>query len=254
MNHEELVNVATEAGSLLLRSGAEIYRVEESMLRIFEAYGVPDGDVFAIPSCIYVTLTTPQGAPVTRVKRILNRSVNLDLVDRTNDVCRRICREKPPLAEAKRLLDGAAGRPVFGLRAQLLGSPLVGFFFCLFFGGSLLDACVAAVCSAAMRLLIAGLERYRVNAFFCNLCGGAVSGFLTLATVLLGLSVNTDTIIIGALMNLVPGIVITTFMRDMMAGDVVAGLIRFSESLLVATAIALGVGVSLVLPRLIFGV
>lgn len=31
MNREELLNVATEAGSLLLRSGAEIYRVEESM-------------------------------------------------------------------------------------------------------------------------------------------------------------------------------------------------------------------------------
>ena len=55
-------------------------------------------------------------------------------------------------------------------------------------------------------------------------------------------------------MNLVPGIVITTFMRDMMAGDVVAGLIRFAESLLVATAIALGVGAALMAPRLLFGV
>ena len=63
-----------------------------------------------------------------------------------------------------------------------------------------------------------------------------------------------DTIIIGVLMNLVPGIVITTFMRDMMAGDVVAGLIRFCESLLVATAIALGVGAALMVPRLLFGV
>ena len=84
--------------------------------------------------------------------------------------------------------------------------------------------------------------------------GGAVLGFVTVAAVSLGFSVSTDKIIIGALMNLVPGIVITTFMRDMMAGDVVAGLIRFSESLLVATAIALGVGVSLMLPRLLFGV
>ena len=145
-------------------------------------------------------------------------------------------------------------RPVYGLPAQLLASPVVGFFFCLFFGGSLLDSVWAAVGSVAMRLLLAWLERWRVNAFFCNLMGGAVLGFVTVAAVSLGFSVSTDKIIIGALMNLVPGIVITTFMRDMMAGDVVAGLIRFSESLLVATAIALGVGVSLMLPRLLFGV
>ena len=69
----------------LLRSGAEIYRVEESMHRIFEADGVHDGDVFAIPSCIYVTVNTPQGAPLTRVTRILDRQTNLDRVDRAND-------------------------------------------------------------------------------------------------------------------------------------------------------------------------
>lgn len=254
MNREELLNVAAEAGGLLLRSGAEIYRVEESMHRIFEAYGVRDGNVFAIPSCINVTINTDGGAPLTRVMRILDRQTNLDHVDRANDVCRRICWEKPSYEEAMALLDSVRRRPVYGLPAQLLASPLVGFFFCLFFGGSLLDSVWAALCSVAMRLLLAWLERWHVNAFFCNLMGGAVSGFITMAAVLLGFAVNTDKIIIGALMNLVPGIVITTFMRDMMAGDVVAGLIRFSESLLVATAIALGVGVSLMLPRLIFGV
>lgn len=254
MNREELLNVATEAGRLLLRSGAEIYRVEESMHRIFEAYGVHDGDVFAIPSCIYVTVNTPQGAPLTRVTRILDRQTNLDRVDRANDVCRRICREQPPYDKAMAMLGEVRRRPVYGLPAQLLASPVVGFFFCLFFGGSLLDSVWAAVGSIAMRLLLAWLERWRVNAFFCNLMGGAVLGFVTVAAVSLGFSVSTDKIIIGALMNLVPGIVITTFMRDMMAGDVVAGLIRFSESLLVATAIALGVGVSLMLPRLLFGV
>ena len=70
----------------------------------------------------------------------------------------------------------------------------------------------------------------------------------------MGLPSTPDKIIIGALMNLVPGIVITTFNARHDGGDVVAGLIRFCESLLVATAIALGVGISLMLPRLIFGV
>ena len=105
MEHEDLLNVATEAGSLLLCSGAEIYRVEESMRRIFEAYGVRDSNIFAIPSCIYVTINAPGGAPITRVKRILDRQTNLDRVDRANDVCRRICRERPSFEKARGMLD-----------------------------------------------------------------------------------------------------------------------------------------------------
>ena len=69
-----------------------------------------------------------------------------------------------------------------------------------------------------------------------------------------GLALNSDKVIIGTLMTLVPGIMITTFMRDIMAGDVLAGLIRFVESLLVAAAIAIGAGAALVVPRLLFGV
>jgi len=43
-------------------------------------------------------------------------------------------------------------------------------------------------------------------------------------------------------------------MRDLIAGDLIAGLIRLTESLLVATAIAIGAGVALTVTRTIWGV
>ena len=199
-----------------------------------------------------------------RMLRLVNNLTNAaelygqwELPMRNGDIvelCRRICREKPPLDEAQRLLQEVKARPDYSAAVKLAVSPMTGFFFCLFYGGGLSDAVWAGLCSVALRLLLWGLERLRVNSFFCNLLGGALSGGVAMAAVSLGLAQNADTIIIGVLMNLVPGIVITTFMRDMMAGDVVAGLIRFCESLLVATAIALGVGAALMVPRLLFGV
>lgn len=254
MEREELLNLAAEAGGLLLSNGAEIYRVEESMLRLFEAYGVTDGSVFAIPSCIYVTINSLGGRPVTRVKRIYRRQINLDRVDRANDVCRRICRERPPYREASRRLREVEGRKTYGFLPQLAAFALVGFAFTLFYGGTMADALCAALCSAVMKLAGGALERFQVNSFFTNMVASGLGALVAIAAVSLGLAANSDKIIIGALMNLVPGIVITTFMRDMMAGDVVAGLIRFAESLLVATAIALGVGAALMAPRLLFGV
>lgn len=57
--------------------------------------------------------------------------------------------------------------------------------------------------------------------------------------------------IIGTLMNLVPGIAITNVMRDIIAGDLIAGLIKLTEALLVATAIALGAGMAITLSQIL---
>jgi len=60
-----------------------------------------------------------------------------------------------------------------------------------------------------------------------------------------GLGAHLDQIIIGALMALVPGIALTNAMRDVMAGDMVSGISKVAEALLIGGAIALGTALSL---------
>ena len=55
-------------------------------------------------------------------------------------------------------------------------------------------------------------------------------------------------------MNLVPGVVLTNVMRDMIAGDLVAGLTKLAQALITAPGIALGTGVAISLGRVILGV
>ena len=62
-----------------------------------------------------------------------------------------------------------------------------------------------------------------------------------------------DKIIIGALMALVPGIAITNAMRDIMAGDMVSGISKGAEALLIGAAIALGTAIALGLAALTAG-
>ena len=49
MDYDKLLNLGTELGCRLMESGAEIYRVEESVRRLLTAYGV-EPQVFAIPN------------------------------------------------------------------------------------------------------------------------------------------------------------------------------------------------------------
>ena len=47
MNNDQLLEITTEIGWKLLKSGAEIYRVEESIRRMLAAYGFPEAEVFS---------------------------------------------------------------------------------------------------------------------------------------------------------------------------------------------------------------
>jgi uncharacterized membrane protein YjjP (DUF1212 family) len=105
-----------------------------------------------------------------------------------------------------------------------------------------------------MKVILCRLERFRVNSFFSNILASGTAAAIAFTAVHFNMGLNPDKIIIGALMNLVPGIAITSFMRDLIAGDLIAGLIRFTESLLVATAIAIGAGIALAAMRAVWGV
>ena len=70
MDYEKLLNMAAELGYQLMYSGGEIYRAEESVRRLLCAYGLEAPEVFAIPNCLIVSVVTPQGRPVTRMRRV----------------------------------------------------------------------------------------------------------------------------------------------------------------------------------------
>ena len=108
MDYDALLNMGTELGYQLMYSGAEIYRVEESVYRLLTAYGLQP-QVFAIPNCLIVSLNTPQGHPITQMRRIPAHGTDIELLERCNDLCRHLCREVPPLEQAKALVDAWDG-------------------------------------------------------------------------------------------------------------------------------------------------
>ena len=131
------------------------------------------------------------------------------------------------------------------------GYVLIAFSFALFFGGTLADAGCAAVIGLAMFFVVFALERWKANAVFVNIIASGVTMMLAVAAVGLGLGQNIDKMVIGALMNLVPGVAITNAMRDIMAGDYLAGQARLTEALLTAAAMALGAGAALAVARML---
>ena len=175
MDYAKLLELTTEIGKRLLENGAEIYRVEESIQRILKAYGADEVDPFAVQTAIVVTVTTAETGPITRLRRIRVRGTNLDMVDQLNTLCRKICAQKPSLEEIGQLLDEIERRRPYPFGIQVLAYSIVAFGFTFLFGGVWQDAVCGAVIGALLKLVCGSMERFRVNSFFINILGGAVT-------------------------------------------------------------------------------
>ena len=87
MKTNEVMDVALKAGEILLKSGAEIYRVEDTVHRISNSYNVK-AEVFALPTGIFITVIGSDGEPVSFIRRIKERSVNLKRIEMINSFSR----------------------------------------------------------------------------------------------------------------------------------------------------------------------
>ena len=247
-DYQQLLNLAMDIGDALLEAGAEIYRVEESIQHVLYAYeGVKHVDVFAIPTSITVSITLSDDTCFTRLRRIYARGTDYEKIEDLNALSRRISRERPPLDEIKKRIQEIRqkkGTSPMGLVGAYAG---VAFSFTLFFGGTLRDAVMAAVAGALMRLIMQRMEYLHTNTFFINMVSGLFTAVFSILAVRYQFADQIDKMIIGTLMSLVPGVAITNSIRDVIAGDFMAGMTKGIESLLIALALALGTGAALIL-------
>lgn len=242
MDYRSLLDITTEIGYQLAMSGAETFRVEETITRIFAAYQI-QAEVFAIPNCLTVSLETDTQKPMTRMRRIGHHGTDLDAVERYNNLSRKICAEKPePSVAAQWVHDTKNSIKKYPFMIRVLGAVLCATGFVLVYRGSPTDALCAFFCGLSAGLIGQLLDKWKVNAFFSTIASAFSIALIANLYGIIGLATNTDGIIISSLMLLVPGLLFTNALRDIIYGDTNSGINRIVQVLLIGVAIALGTG------------
>ena len=95
--------------------------------------------------------------------------------------------------------------------------------------------------------------KHNLSKFLTNLSASALVALVGGVLFLLGLGHNMDKVIIGSIIRLVPGMALTTSIRDFFHGDYLSGAIRMLDAVLVGGCIAVGVGVVVRLLSLLTG-
>ena len=256
MNERLLLEAVTTLGYRLAMSGAETFRVEESIIRVLKTYGY-EAEAFAIPNCLIVSIITRSGQPMTRMRRIGPHGNDLDAVEKYANLSRSICSQSPPPAPEElihTLQYVERNLRSYSLWMQIVGFFLSGFGFCFTFGGTFADALTAGLCGLVVLCVDNFMEKLHSTQFFRTIVGAFCMTMTAYLICQQGLTQNVDAAIIGALMLLVPGLLFTNAMRDVMYGDTNSGLNRVVLVLLIAVAIALGTAAAMKLSTELWGI
>ena len=253
MDYNTLLDMATDLGYELAMSGAETFRVEESITRVLAAYGL-QAEVFAIPNCLTVSIETEDGQNLTRMRRIGTHGNDLDSVERFSGLSRAFCNRKPEPTEGKRWLDIVRNSRVsYSYPFYLLGNFIGAAGFAVFFGGNWLDCICGGICGLIVGIVSRFLEQMKANPFFRTIAAAFVMALAAYSMDTVGLCHNADMVIIGALMILVTGLLFTNAMRDIIYGDITSGVNRIVQVFMIAVALALGTAAAWRFVAAIFG-
>ena len=240
MDYSALLDLVTDLGYELAMAGAETFRVEESIQRVMAAYGM-NAEVFAIPNFLMVSIIDNDGKPITRMRRIGSHGNNLDAVEKFSSLSRAFCNRKPDPVEGQKWLEIVRGKlNRYSLPMQYLGFFVGAAGHALFFGGSWVDFFCSGICGMLVGFVNQFLDRRKANQFFSTIASAFLMAMLAYAMSAAGITQNPDAVNIGALMILVPGLLFTNAMRDIIYGDTNSGINRCVQVVLIAMGIALG--------------
>lgn len=245
---EEVMERALDVGEAILCTGGEISRVEDTIMRICFAYGGGVVDVFTILSLIILSWRTEDGKHYTQTRRIYSYENNLAKLEELNALSRYICQKKPDFDDIDIRLDHILNRPEKKIGKSILAGYCLGAGgFAVFFGGTTRDGIAAGLVGSILFFWELFYKKFSGNRVVYTLITSFLVGILCILSVFCGLGQNTDKVMIGAIMLLIPGIALMNALRDMICGDIITGALKMIESLMIAAAIAGGFAIALIL-------
>ena len=137
MIREELEQVMTsvlDVGEMMLKSGAEVNRVENTIQHMLHAYGGSTVEVFTITSSIVVTVKAPEDVILTQTRRIHNYVTDMYKIERCNALSRKVCQEPPSVRELREEVEKIKQEKGYSRLVMLFTYGVISASFSVFFG------------------------------------------------------------------------------------------------------------------------
>ena len=243
------IRLICTAAQMVLENGGETYRVEETAMRMAVGLGLDDVNVVAFPTSIYVNV-----GERCRIRRITRRGTNTSRLARINDVSRRVERGEIDADKAEHELAAIAADGGWHQLTLVAGYGVSAASFSLLFGGDFSTLLVTLAIGLLVQAIQPIFDHMSMGKLLFNFSGGFITAVLAEAAAGVISYGSVNAAIIGGIMPMLTGLLMTTAVRDTMYGDLVSGICRAVEALLLASCVALGVFTGLKLAAMMGGV
>ena len=189
---KEVLDLAVRVGEVLLQNGGEIFRVQETMHRIAEAYGVRDIHVYVLANGLFASVEDTEGpgaqyvrhldtdeeigqsAGGSQVRYLPLSATHLGRVAAVNDLSRQIAAHKYTIEEAWKRIEEISTMPFINEKVQILMSGLGAASICIIMGGSFWDSVASFISGILLWCFILYHSRKKSNKIMVNILGSAL--------------------------------------------------------------------------------
>ena len=239
----KLIKIIKLSAKLTLENGGETYRVEETIKFICKAFGAKEIEAIATPTGIYITISMDGNESNTIVKRIKKRTINLQKLNDVNNISRNLSQQSISLDDALVQLESLENDKKIENKFSLFYGGASSAFFAVLFGGGIFEFFIALFTGILVTLITRRFENLHSYQFFSSIVAGIIIAFIAISATYLANMGQYNYIIVGSTMPLLPGLAMTNAIRDTIRGDLISGIARATEALLVAASLAAGTGV-----------
>ncbi|MCD8037440.1 MAG: threonine/serine exporter family protein [Clostridiales bacterium] len=244
-DEKEVMELAMQAGCLLLESGAEIFRVEETMERICHHYGIKADRNFVLTNGIFFTAEYDDVNVFARVQRVKVGGSRLDRIEAVNQLSREIESGMYTPDEALKEVDRIKRIPAISPGVQIFASGVGSAAFTFLLGGSLSDCLAAFFVGLVVYVYVLFIFKRYLSKIVGNIGGGLLATVLCIFLYFVEVGDHMNFMIIGSVMPLVPGISFTNGIREIAEENYISGAVRLLDAILAFLCIAVGVGIGI---------
>ena len=242
MKHlNKVLRLSAGAGEELIRCGAEIARVEETMNRIAAHYGATKRQVYIIANGVFVSLEMGEETKTVSIENIPNVSVDLDRLCELNRLSRDIEKDDLDIDEALNRFEEIKKGKKKNPWANILASGVGSAAFCALFGGQFRDCLAVLLMGILVWSFFLILGRLPVSKVLLHIAGSFLVTAGCIAMYHVGLVSYLNTAIMGSIIPMIPGVAMVNGVRDIADGNYISGAIRLLDAILIFTCIATGV-------------
>lgn len=236
----ELSKILLEVGSLLMASGANSARIRTTIMRIAGGFGY-NAELLITHRALMLTIFDEENDYYqSSLKRTSPHGANFRVVSGISRMSWHVIEENWTFEQIWTEINRLKSLPHFPRIIILATVALAGASFCRLFGGGIVEMLVAYVATFCGLFIRQEAVKKGFNAYLCIFFASFTSCLIAGSSVKFQIGTTPEHAFATSVLYLIPGIPLINSLSDLLDGNIMNGLVRGMNGLMIAFAIALG--------------